>query len=67
MTEYFYLIADCGDGSCGVHWFKTKELAEKLVDKEDTYWNNEGWVSSIFAKDLRVTFREDTYIEDEGE
>lgn len=65
MAEYFYLISDYGDGTCGLDWFKTKELAEKLVEEDGQYWSNEGVVRSVFAKDLQVSFKEDYYKEED--
>lgn len=65
MEEYYYLVADLGDGSTTVHWFKSKELAERLVDEDDQYWGNEGVVNTVLAKDLQVRFRDDFYEEDE--
>ena len=61
MTEYYYLIADYGDGSYGVHWFKSKELAERLVDEDEQYWGNEGTVNTILAIDLQARFRDSVY------
>ena len=61
MTEYHYLIADYGDGSYGVHWFKSKELAERLVDEDEQYWGNEGTVNTILAIDLQALFRDSVY------
>ena len=65
MSEYYYLIADFGDGSYCVHWFKSKKLAEKLAEKEEIYWNFEGTVNTVLAKDLQVSYQDDFYEEDE--
>lgn len=66
MTEYYYLIADFGDGSYDVHWFKSKELAEKLVNEEELYWNFGDIVHTVLAKDLQVSYQDGFYEEDKG-
>lgn len=41
----YYLVADGGDGSASVRFFKDREKAEKLAEDEDqceTYGLNEG-------------------------
>lgn len=32
MKKYYYVIFDCGDGSSGILYFETKELADLYSD-----------------------------------
>ena len=47
------LVRDCGDGSCGIHWFTNIEKAQAILDDDDQceqYGVNEG----SFAVDLKL-------------
>ena len=47
------LVRDCGDGSCGLHWFTNIEKAQAILDDDDQceqYGVNEG----SFAVDLKL-------------
>lgn len=58
MKEYYYLIADAGDGSASVRFFKDRRLAQYELDNNncDVYYMNEGCVNTIQAVDLSVSF-----------
>ena len=53
--EYYYLISDNGDGSSSVRWFKSKELAEKLISENEQFLDCED-VSTVKATNLNVHF-----------
>lgn len=57
MKEYYYLIMDCGDGSCYVNWFKHKENAEKAKESSTDYWASE-IVETVLADNLDVEFQD---------
>jgi hypothetical protein len=46
MTQKIYgLISDNGDGSASMHWFRTKEKVDEMLDEDNQhehYWGNEG-------------------------
>ena len=45
------LVRDCGDGSCGLHWFTNIEKAQAILDDQgEQYGVNEG----SFAVDLKL-------------
>lgn len=48
--KVYYLIADCGDGSSVVEFYKSEELAQAQIDGDkdyDSYGCNEDGVSSF--------------------
>lgn len=46
MQTVYGLISDNGDGSASMHWFRTKEKVDEMLDEEnghEQYWSaNEG-------------------------
>ena len=53
-TQTIYgLISDNGDGSASMHWFRTKEKVDELLDEEtgeESYWAaNEGGPSETLT------------------
>jgi len=51
MTQKVYgLISDKGDGSASMHWFRTKEKVDEMLDEDnghENYWAaNEGGPSA---------------------
>lgn len=45
MTQKVYgLISDNGDGSSSIHWFRSKEKVDEMLDEEnghENYWAND--------------------------
>ncbi len=58
MTHTVYgLINDCGDGSSSLHWFRSKDTVDEMLDESNChehYWCNEGSPAEIltFPADL---------------
>lgn len=62
MKEYYYLIVDHGDGSCGLRFFKKKDVAQYKLehpneDDNEFYWYNEE-VGVLLADNLDVDFQD---------
>jgi hypothetical protein len=57
MTQTIYgLIADHGDGSSGMHWFRDKALIDEILEDDERYYANEGVPAEVltFPKELNL-------------
>lgn len=53
MITVYGLISDNGDGSASMHWFRTKEKVDEMLDEDnghENYWSaNEGGPSETLS------------------
>lgn len=55
MKQIIYgLVSDGGDGSSSVHWFRNKDLVDKLLETESFYANEGDSIGLVFPEDLNL-------------
>lgn len=47
MQIIYILIRDCGDGSSCIDWFDDKELVDKVLEEDESYFGNEGSAATL--------------------
>lgn len=73
MQTVYGLVADYGDGSSGIKWFRNSELVDRLLNEYDEeYTMNEGCPAETFyfpddliLEDCGFSFSDNYYEEDE--